>query len=297
VNSFEILKGHLDSLAILHRNQEYILEMTGKAIAGIGSGAIGNELMFLQFLDRMRQTNATLEFFAHLRALHGFASTGKSIADTSIEAMAEVQKLLGHQEVPGIKEINPLVAKNVKEMFFLMQNKRFEIDKIFQETTRRFPTDSSIIDYFTATCATRDRFNVNHSSDIRYQNTRAEMQQALKEIVEAWEGERKQRDAWIDENRDCYVNNNRCHLMREWARIKKRVTASLEGSLETRMKNLIAKIQGQVEAAEALSGRTSLNLLEQIFRTNMTPSTGAVYDLDIDVFAHSANNLIDTYFY
>jgi len=150
---------------------------------------------------------------------------------------------------------------------------------------------------FPSTCATLDRFNVNHSADIRYQNTRAEMQQALREIVEIWESEQKQRDAWIDENRDRYVNNNRCHLMREWARIKKRVTASLEGSLETRMKNLIAKIKGQVEAAEALSGRSSLNLLEQIFRTNMTPSTGAVYDLDIDVFAHSAGNLIDTYFY
>lgn len=298
VNSFETLKGHLDSLAILHRNQKYILDMTGKAIAGIGSGAIGDELMFLRFLDQMHQTNATLEFFAHLRALHGFAATGKSIADTSREAMDEVQKLLGHQEVPGMKEINPLVASNTSKLFDLMQRRRtFDIDKIFQETTRSFSTDSSIIDYFTSTSATRDRFNVNHSSDIRYQNTRAEMQLALREIVEAWEGEQKQRDGWIDENRDHYVNDNRCHLMREWARIKKSFTATLEGSLETRIKNLIAKIQGQVEAAEALTGKTSLNLLEQIFRTNMIQSTGAVYDLAVDVFADSANNLIDTYFY
>ena len=42
VGTFQSLKGHVDSIALLHRNRDYIVDMTQKAIKAIRIGLINN---------------------------------------------------------------------------------------------------------------------------------------------------------------------------------------------------------------------------------------------------------------
>lgn len=81
VGTFKSLRGHVDSIAILHRNRVYIIDMTQKAINGIKTGAIIDATSYLHFLKDLGNFNAAAEFFAHIRVLHTMVRGGQDAYD------------------------------------------------------------------------------------------------------------------------------------------------------------------------------------------------------------------------
>ena len=77
--------------------------MTQKAIKDIEKGVITNAVEFLNFLEQLENINAAADFFAHIRVLHSMVRSTKDIFDVTLEAMDDVQKLLGFDHLPGVQ--------------------------------------------------------------------------------------------------------------------------------------------------------------------------------------------------
>ena len=133
-----------------------------------------------------------------------------------------------------------MVQRNIKELFTLMQTRDFRINQILNETTSKFSSDSSIIEFFNKDLAQYDMFGVNPNADVRYQNTRMEMLLALDEIVDRWNVEKRNRDEWINKNKAKFIHSYERELQIQWARTtKSSLGANLAESLETRIDNFI----------------------------------------------------------
>lgn len=297
VGNFHTLQGHIDSIAILHRNRAYILEMTEKAIKEIEMGVITDEKKYLDFLKDLGNLNSAAEFFAHIRVLHAFVEAGRNAYDVIFGAMDEVKKLLEFKEIPGVNEFDEHIVNNTTKLFLMMREKNFEIDKIISTQTSSFPTTSSIVEYFNESLVQYDMFGVNRNADIRYQNTREEMLIALQEIREIWEKQRDERDKWIEENKVNYLHKYLPELRMEWARKRKsKILVSLPESLETRIENFISKLKAQIELREAIVGGSDLMFLEQVVDEGRVPGTNIIYDFNVDFFYRHGRNLVEKYY-
>jgi hypothetical protein len=297
VGKFRSIKGHVDSIAILHRNRNYILDMTQKAIAGINGGLIKDAGDYISFLGRLENTNATLEFFAHLRILHATVKGGRDTYKITIDAMDDVNELLGFEDIPGVKEFDPEITQKIAKLFILMRDKKFEIDLVINATTLNFPTNTSIIEYFNKELEQYDMFGLKLNADIRYENSREEMLLALDSIEQKWDAEKRNRDNWIEANKSKYIHSDLCMLRSEWARTKKsNGSVDLTEALETCIANVIEKIKGQIEQREALSGESELSFLVERAREYTVPGTKMIYDFNISFFKSHAENLIKKYY-
>ncbi len=251
VGTFKSLNGHVDSISILHRNRNYIIEMTDKAIKGIKTGLITDAKSYLNFLKELGNINAATEFFAHIRVLYAIIRGGKDVFDVTLEAMDDVQKLLKFDQLPGVQLFNFKVVENIRTLFSMLREMGFEIDKLIAEQTSIFSNTTSIIDHFNKSLADYDMFGVNHNADIRYQNSCEEMLLAIDEICDLWASQKRARDNWVDENKNNYIHQHISHLQKEWAIKTKILWTEKSESLETRITNFKNKLEGQIKAGEA----------------------------------------------
>ena len=297
VGSFRSLKGQVDSIAILHRNREYILDMTEKAIRGIQKGSITNDVTYLRFLNRLGNFNAAAEFFAHIRLLRAIVKSSKDVYTITLEAMDDVQKLLGYKELPGVKDFDYRIIENTRTLFQMLGDTEVEMNKVIDNQTSAFPTASSIIDYFNESLVQYDMFGLNRNADIRYQNSREEMLLALDEIAELWEEEKNRRDNWIKANIHLFVIKDPTWLQEQWVRKKKSQAAgSLPQSLETRISNFIQKIKGQIASLEDTSSNSIIFDLEYRIYTVTDDEANCIYDFDPEFFCSRGKELIDNYY-
>jgi hypothetical protein len=292
VGNFRSLKGHVDSIAILHRNRNYITDMTERAIKGVKLGTITDATSYLKFLEELKNVNAAAEFFAHIRVLHAMIKGAKDAYDVILEAMDDVDLLLGFDQLPGIENFNAQTVKNIRTLFLMMREKRFEIQDIIDEQTSRFANTPSIIDHFNKALASYDMFGVNHNADIRYQNTREEMLLAIDEICDLWTSQKRTRDNWVNEMKSKYIFCSIFHLQREWARR----TKIFDTTLEIRIANFKSKVEGQIKAREALGGKSILNLLDSTIREIESFGTNLIYDFDDESFRIEGTELLIKYF-
>ena len=283
---------HVDSIAILHRNRNYIIEMTERAIRGIDIGTITDATSYLKFLEDLKNVNAAAEFFAHIRALHAIAKGSKDAYDVTLEAMDDVKMLLGFEQIPGVEKFDSQIVKNIRTLFSMMREMDFEIDKIIIKTTSEFINISSIFNHFNKALVHYDMFGVNHNADIRHQNTLEEMLLAIDEICDLWAAQKRARDNWVKEMKSKYIHHSIFHLQREWARR----TKIFDTSLEIRIANFKSKVEGQIEAREALGGESSLNFLNSTTREITVLGTNLIYDFDDESFRIDGTELIEKYF-
>jgi len=302
VGTFKSLKGHVDSIAILHRNRDYILDMTQKTIAGINSGFIVNSNSYNRFLLSLKDVNATAEFFAHLRILHAGVKGVKDSYTVTLEAMNDINALLSFKDIPGVSEFDRKIINNTTQMFLLLRERGIEIDTVLSDQTRNFTGNNAILEHFNKSMKQYDLFGINENADVRFKNTRMEMYLALEEIREHWNREKIDRDNYIKERRK---SNNSCYdreLMINWANdLKNATTVGLPNSLETKVKNFIMKIEGQIELREALQGKTFVQSLKGAFAAGMTKDkrtgqTDIIFDFDIEYFYEHGENLIKKYY-
>jgi hypothetical protein len=296
VGNFKSLKGHVDSIAILHKNRKYIFEMTEKAIKGIETGLITDAISYLNFLKELKNINAASEFFAHIRVLHAMIKGSKDAYDVILEAMDDVEKLLEFEQLPGTENFDVTVVKNIENLFSMMRDMDFDFDQIIIEQTKSFRNPSSIIDYFNASLANYDMFGVNHNADVRYQNTFNEMLLAIDEICDLWDAQKKARNSWVDEMKSKYIHHSIDHLQREWARKTKLLWTKKSESLETRIANFKEKIKGQIKAAEAIAGKGELNFLDSVTKEISLFDINLIYDFDDTSFRDEGSKLVIKYF-
>ncbi len=297
VGTFKSLKGHVDSIALLHKNRKYIIEMTEKAIKGIQMGKIADSRSYLEFLNKLGNTNAAAEFFAHLRVLHATVKGSKSAYAVTLEAMDDVNKLLGIKELPGVQEFDPLVVDNTKTLFRMLGEMDVDIDNVVDSQTKTFPNTSSIIEHFNNSLIQYDMFGLKINADVRYKNNRAEMLLALDEVSELWEAQMKDRDKWIQANRYRYENKEVRCMQKQWAyKNKSSLSSSLPESLETRISNFIQKIKGQIALREALTGKNELMFLESAIISNVDSQTNCIFDFNADFFCEHGRNLVNKYY-
>jgi hypothetical protein len=298
VNRFKSIKGHIDSIALLHKNKKYILDTTQKAIAGINGGLITDTKAYIVFLNNLQEKSATLEFFAHLRVLHAMVKGSRDAYKVTLDAMDDVDELLGFKEVPGVKEFDPMVSMNIGKMFTLMEKRGFKIDEIIASATSSYSSDSAIIEHFNKDLIKYDMFGLKVSADVRYSNNRDEMLMALNAIVQSWTTEKQNRDKWIEANKANYIHKYVPELQIQWARQNKSsVSAGLPESLETRIANFIDKLKGQIAQAEALGEKGELPILENSVREGTVYGTNFIYNLDGEGFKEVAENLVKRYFF
>ncbi|MDG5815205.1 hypothetical protein QA601_08950 [Chitinispirillales bacterium ANBcel5] len=294
INSFKSIRSHVDSLAVLHRNRNYIREMTQRAIAGINGGMIGNTDQFILFLNQLGNTNATMEFFALLRILCAGVKGARDACSVTLDAMDDIRSLLQYKDdVPGVQEVDLVAINNVSTLFGIMRERvrYFNVDEIISKTTEKFNTDSSIITYFNEELKIYDRFGVRTDPDIPYQNSLTEMLCALEEIGSLWKEEKQRRDEWVRENRARYVQMSEEALYREWARNRGIPHISLNKQFD----NLIEKLKGQIEYKEALTGKGKLFLLDRY--PKYYNNTKIIYAFDFETFEEHASKLIHQYYY
>jgi len=297
VGTFKSLRGHVDSIALLHRNREYIVDMTQKAIRGIKMGMITDADSYLIFLKDLRNANAAAEFFAHIRVLHATVKGGKDAYTVTLEAMDDVQKLLGFQQLPGVEKFDMEVVENTRTLFRMMNERRFKIQEIIDTQTAKFGHTSSIIEHFNESLADYDMFGVNRNADVRYQNTRAEMLLAIDEICDLWESQKKEREKWVEEKKKRCVNKYLPELQIQWAK-KTKTSAyfSLPKPLETRIANFIQKLEGQIILREMLPKEITLGTLKGIVDSATAPDTNVIYDFNSDEFLRHGTNLVKKYY-
>jgi hypothetical protein len=296
VGNFRSLKGHVDSIAILHKNRKYIIEMTERAMKGIKTGEITDATSFLLFLERLGDINAAAEFFAHIRVLNTMVRGTKDTYEVTLEAMDDVQKLLRFDQMPGVQLFDFQVVENVRTLFSMLRDNEFEINKVIAIQTASFISTSSIIDHFNKSLANYDMFGVNHNADIRYQNSCDEMLLAIDEICDLWASQKRARDNWIDENKNKYIHHYVPYLQREWARKTKILWTEKSESLETRIANFKNKLEGQINADEALLGKSELNFLNKTTKLTTVYDTNLIYDFDDESFRHEGTELVMKYF-
>ena len=252
---------------------------------------------YLKFLKNLDNANATAEFFAHIRVLHATFKGGKDAYDVTLEAMEDVQKLLGYKDIPGVQEFDGRITANTSQLFLLMRSRGIEIDKVITTQTSTFSTTSSIIEHFNKSLSQYDMFGVNRNADVRYQNTRAEMLLAIDEIVDRWTAEKNDRDNWIQANRNRYLNKAEVWLQMQWAqKNKSSLSVSLPDSLETRISNFIQKLKGQIALKEALTGESELMFLESQVSSGMDSQRNCLYDFDAGFFREHGSNLVIKYY-
>ena len=286
----------MDSIANLQRNRKYITDMTERAIKGVKLGTITDATSYLKFLEELKNVNAAAEFFAHIRVLHAMIKGAKDAYDVILEAMDDVDLLLGFDQLPGIENFNAQTVKNIRTLFLMMREKRFEIQDIIDEQTSRFANTPSIIDHFNKALASYDMFGVNHNADIRYQNTREEMLLAIDEICDLWTSQKRTRDNWVNEMKSKYIFYSIFHLQREWARRTKLLWTEKSESLETRIANFKSKVEGQIKAREALREKAELNFLNKTTKLTTVYDTNLIYDFDDESFRHEGTELVMKYF-
>jgi hypothetical protein len=296
VGNFRSLKGHVDSIAILHRNRLYINFMTQKAIKDIEKGVITNAVEFLNFLEQLENINAAADFFAHIRVLHSMVRSTKDIFDVTLEAMDDVQKLLGFDHLPGVQLFDFQVVENIRTLFSMLRKMEFDIDKVIAEKTSIFSNASSIIDHFNKALANFDMFGVNHNADVRYQNSCDEMLLAIDEICDLWASQKHARDNWVDENKINYIHHHISHLQKEWARKTKMLWTEKSESLETRIANFKGKLNGLIEANETLLEKSELNFLNGSTKETTVYGTNLIYDFDDVLFREDATELVMKYY-
>ncbi len=297
VGSFRSLKGHVDSIAILHKNREYILDMTEKAIVGIKAGQITDAYSYLKFLDGLKKVKATADFFAHIRLLHAIVKVDKDVYTVTLEAMDDVQKLLGYKELPGVKDFDYRIIENTRNLFQMLNQKRVIIQEVIDNQTSTFSTASSIIDHFNESLLQYDMFGLKRNVDVRYQNTREEMLLALDEIAELWEAEKKRRDDWIKNSYYLFVNFDLTWLQKKWVSTNKSQAAgSLPQSLETRVSNFIQKLKGQVALIEFVGVKGLIFDLEFHIHRLTEETTNCIYDFDTEYFCSRGKNLVNKYY-
>ena len=297
IDGFKSLGGYVDSIAILHKNRDYILKMTKGAYEGIKNGLIAKEDGFISFLNSLRDANATAEFFAHLRLLQATAKSGKDAYSVITEAMEEVDKLLGHEDVPGVNDFDQEITENISKLFNFMRPRHFDIKEIIDQTTKSFSSNSEIIEHFNKDLTHFDKMFhlVNLNADVRYQNTRDEMLLALAEIRDTWEAEKHKRDNWIETNKSSYIHESLRELQIQWAH-QKPLAATLSESLETRIENFLGKIKGQIALKEALGEKPMLSFLSAEVKQGMVPDGKIIFDMNVDSFRTDAEILIDKYY-
>jgi len=296
VGTFRSLKGHVDSIAILHKNRDYIIDMTEKAIKGIETGLITDATSYIDFLKDLKNLNAAAEFFAHIRVLQTMVKGTKDAYDIILEAMDDVEKLLGFYQLPEIKKFDTQIIKNIRTLFLMMREKRFEIQNVIDKQTSKFVNTSSIIDHFNKALDRYDMFGVNHNVDIRYQNTLDEMLLAIDKICDLWASQKLSRDNWVEENKCNYIHHHISYLQKEWARKAKILWTEKSESLETRIANFKNKLEGQIKANEALLGDSELNFLNRATKETTVYGTNLIYDFDDNAFRNEGTELVMKYF-
>jgi hypothetical protein len=296
VGTFKSLKGYIDSISILHRNRKYIIDMTEKAINGIKTGTIIDAISYSNFLKELGNVNAAAEFFAHIRVLYTMIKGTKDVFDVTLEAMDDVQKLLGFNQIPGIQKFDVQVVENIRELFWMLRKHKIEIQKVIDKQTTRFSNTSSIIDHFNKSLADYDMFGINHNADIRYQNTCDEMLLAIDEICDLWASQKRARDNWVDENKRNYIHQHISHLQKEWAIKTKILWTEKSESLETRIANFKNKLEGQIKAREALREKTELNFLNSTTREITVYDINLIYVFDDAFFRTEGTKLVMKYY-
>jgi hypothetical protein len=296
VGNFRSLKGHVDSIAILHRNRNYIIDMTERAIKEIKLGKITDADSYLIFLNNLKNVNAAAEFFANIRILHAAVKGTKDAYDVILETMDDVEKLLEFNQLPGVEEFDAQVVQNIKTMFEMMRENNFRIQEVIDNQASGFTNSSSIIDYFNKSLASYDMFGVNHNADIRYQNTREEMLLAIDEICDLWASQKQARDNWVDENKSNYIHHYISHLQKEWTFKTKILWTEKSESLETRIANFKKKLEGQIKADEAFLEKAELNFLNNTTKETTVYGTNLIYDFDVEFFRSEGTKLVMKYF-
>jgi hypothetical protein len=296
VGTFRSLKGHVDSIAILHKNRNYIIDMTQKAIKGIETGLITNATSYIKFLKDLGNINAASEFFAHIRVLNAMVKGSKDAYDVILEAMDDIQKLLGFNQLPGVQLFDMQVVENIRTLFSMLREMDFEIDKVIAEQTSIFSNTSSIIGHFNKLLTDYDMFGVNHNADIRYQNSSDEMLLAIDEICDLWASQRRARDNWVEEMKSRYVYRSIDYLQKEWARRTKMLWTEKSESLETRIANFKGKLNGLIEANETLLEKSELNFLNGKTKETTVCGTNLIYDFDEESFRSAGTELVMKYF-
>ena len=311
VGTFRSLKGHVDSLSILHRNSKYIKLMTERGIKGISVGAITDSRSFVRFLDDLENINATAEFFAHLRILHATVKGTKDAYSVMNEAMSDVDKLLRYKEIPGVSEFDSGMTGEVRQLFKLMDGNGFKINEILNATTKEFPSNSAIVDHFNKDLEKYDMFHVNMNADVRYKNSRNEMLLAVNDIIDMWRVQKSDMDAYYEEIGARLLNHSVSFKKINWAVEKKYRTKELDSSLETRVENFSNKIKAQIELREGLvQYNGDLACLESavdwvtakmrytngVFSSEPFSSGAVIYDIDIENFREHAERLIKKYY-
>jgi hypothetical protein len=295
VGTFRALKGHVDSIAILHKNRDYIKLMTEKAIKGIYSGTITNATSYLLFLEDLGNLNDAANFFAHIRVLHTLVRGGKDAYEVTLEAMDELEKLLKF-DLPGVEKFDIQVIENIRTLFLMMRKNQFKIQEVIDKQTDSFANTSSIIDHFNVSLADYDMFGVNYNADIRYQNTCDDMLLAIDEICDLWASQKRSRDNWIDENKNKYIHHYVPYLQKEWARKTKILWTEKSESLETRIANFKNKLEGQIKAREALREKAELNFLNNTTKEITVYGTNFIYDFDDAFFRSEGTKLVMKYY-
>ena len=178
-----------------------------------------------------------------------------------------------------------------------MGERRFKIQEVIDKQTSKFSNTSSIIDHFNDSLVDYDMFWVNRNADIRYQNTRSEMLLAIDEICDLWAAQKRDRDKWIEENKEDYIHKYVRELQIQWADDNKSCqTVSLPESLETRIANFVQKLKGQIILRETLQGSTELSLLESAVKYGIVPGTGLIFDFNDEFFRSHGTNLVKKYY-
>jgi hypothetical protein len=296
VGTFRSLKGHVDSIAILHKNRKYIIEMTHKAIKGIDIGTITDATSYLEFLKDLKNVNAAADFFAHIRVLHAMAKGSKDAYEVILEAMDDVKNLFKFNQLPGVEEFDNQVVQNIKTLLKIMRDKNFKIQEVIDKQTSKFTNTSSIFDHFNKSLARYDMFGVNHNADIRYQNSCDEMLLAIDEICDLWASQKRSRDNWIDENKNKYIHHYVPYLQKEWARKTKILWTEKSESLEIRIANFKNKLEGQIKAREALREKAELNFLNNTTKEITVYGTNFIYDFNDELFRTEGTDLVKKYF-
>ncbi|NLW33138.1 MAG: hypothetical protein GXY77_16970, partial [Fibrobacter sp.] len=130
-----------------------------------------------------------------------------------------------------------------------------------------------------------------------YQNTRAEMLLAIDEICELWATQKRDRDKWIEENKEDYIHKYVRELQIQWAdNYKSSQTVSLPESLETRIANFVQKLKGQIILRETLQGTAELLFLESAVKYGIVPGKGLIFDFNDEYFRNHGTNLVKKYY-
>jgi hypothetical protein len=296
VGNFKSLKGHVDSIAILHKNRKYIIDMTERAINGFKMNKITDDLSYLNFLKELGSANAAAEFFAHIRVLHATVKGAKDVYDVILEAMDDVKNLLEFNQLPGVEEFDIQVVQNIKTLFEIMRDKNFKVQEIIDKQTSGFTTTSTIFDYFNKSLARYDMFGVNLNADIRYQNTCEEMFLAIDEICELWAVQKKARDNWVKEMKNQYIHYSIAHLQKEWAIKSKLLWTEKSESIETRIENFKNKLKGQIKAIETITQEIQLNFIDRATMEITVFGINLIYDFNGELFRTEGIDLVKKYF-